>query len=992
MAGARAHGSTWPQPEKAWHLRSRSPDNDRMGAPLVGRDPDMKVLRAALDETAGRTCGVLVTGEAGIGKTSLLRVFAEEVRSVGGTVLTSSCVPVGGEQMPFAPVVQALRSVRHEHAVRLEMAAEGSTGEVLNILVPGLVRAKAGTSTPLVGSPELFRSHLNAAMADALDRLALGGPLVWVVDDLHWIDEPSLSLLGYLLRAQNGPRMLLAPAARDREMPEVVARWCAAEQAAQTLARHALPALTEEYIGELLSEIGPDQPLQSAVLEVARLTGGNPFLVRELAMAGSLGLPSSVLDSTRASLDLLGRDARRVVATVSVAGRMLPHVIVAEALGEGAGDGAPAALRAGLIEVVGDGYQVRHELIRSAVLESLLPAERLDAHRGLLAVLSRRASGSDDPAELIEVARHADHADRPQDAVLWAERSAVAGERIAAFGAAHLALDRVLRATDATLTEMGLPDRASLAIRAATAADRVGDHQHAREHVAEALTLLGPGDAALRSLLLARLSTYLLYLGDAAAAIEAEREAVRLLPDTELAPAARAEALWRISSVRNLTGRAREAEAAARESLRAARSVGRPGLVAEALAHLGVSTADAAEAIDALVAGFRLAAEVADAQAIAYSGLGLTDALLRLNRFQESASFARLALEELRRAGEARHWLTSMINSNASAALYATGLWPEAWSMMEQASVDDPFGFASLCRARLHLGRGDTEAADHALCEVTHLRRLDEANYGLEYDETLTELRIWQRRPLEALANVREVLGAVDNETRDARGRLLCMLGVRAAADLATAARAEHDETLLADLEDEATRLLEVLDAGSGDVDAARCAAGAEMHRLRSEARPESWAEAAAGWSQQPYLRAYALYRQAEASLAARRLRQESVKPLQEAAAICARLGAHALQAKISALGRRARLPLETGVATLPGASKPAGLTDRELAVLRLLARGHTNREIGAELYMSPKTASVHVTHVMHKLGVRSRVEAAAAASQLGLLADAADD
>jgi DNA-binding CsgD family transcriptional regulator len=963
-----------------------------MAAPFVGRDRELKVMHAALDETAGRACGVLMTGEAGMGKTSLLRAFGEQVRSGGGTVLTSSCVPVGGQEMPFAPVVQALQSLRREHPVRFKVALEGSTGMVLGVLSPGLVDGMSGDGPGRpMGSPELLRSHLIMAVSDVLDRLAQGGPLIWVVDDLHWVDEPSLSVLGFLLRAQGGPRVLLALAARDQEMPAGVARWCAVEQAAQNLARHALPALSEEEIRELLSAVGPDQPRADAVREVAQLSGGNPFLVRELATTQSGGLPSSVLASTRASVDLLSHAARRVVAAVAAAGRVIPHVILAELLGDAAAEGAPAALRTGLIEVVGDGYQVRHELIRSALLEILLPAERLAAHRGLASVLGRRARASADPADLIEVARHADAADRPEEAVIWAERSAVAGERIAAFGAAHLALDRVLRVSDSTLRQMGLPDRASLAIRAATAADRVGDHEHARAHVAEALTLLDGSDPALRAVLLARLGTYLLYLGDAAAAMEAEREAVQLLPVTDLGSAARAEALWRISSVRSLTGRAREAQAAARESLAAARRVARPALIAQALAHLGAGTADPG-GIDYLVAGLKLAEGAADAEAIAYAGLCLSDALLRLERFDESASFAHETLQELCRAGEAHHWLTSMIRTNACYALYATGAWPEAWSMMEQASVDDPFGFASLCRARLQLGHGDTQAADRALGEVTHLRRLDEPNYGLEYDETLTELRIWQGRPRDALANVHEVLGAIDVDTRDARGRLLCLLGVRAAADLAVSARAEHDETLLISLADDATQLLGAMETGHGYGEVARCAARAEVHRLRGDPRPDTWAEAASGWSQQPYPRAYALYRQSEASLAARRVRQESVKPLQEAAEICARLGARGLQTAIAGLAHRARLSLDCTPAAPSVAAKPAGLTDRELAVLRLLARGHTNREIGAQLYMSPKTASVHVTHVMQKLGVRSRVEAAAAASQLGLLRDAEDE
>ena len=108
--------------------------------------------------------------------------------------------------------------------------------------------------------------------------------------------------------------------------------------------------------------------------------------------------------------------------------------------------------------------------------------------------------------------------------------------------------------------------------------------------------------------------------------------------------------------------------------------------------------------------------------------------------------------------------------------------------------------------------------------------------------------------------------------------------------------------------------------------------------------------------------------------------------PLRQAHATVVRLGAAPLRTQIEALARRARISLTAPEPEpTPAPAHPHGLPDREAAVLRLLAAGHTNREIGQRLFISPKTASVHVTNILRKLAVRDRVQAAATAVRLGL-------
>ena len=142
-----------------------------------------------------------------------------------------------------------------------------------------------------------------------------------------------------------------------------------------------------------------------------------------------------------------------------------------------------------------------------------------------------------------------------------------------------------------------------------------------------------------------------------------------------------------------------------------------------------------------------------------------------------------------------------------------------------------------------------------------------------------------------------------------------------------------------------------------------------------------------ASGSHRPFRAAYARLREAEAALAAGAARARVAEALSHGHALAAGLGARPLREEIEELARRARVDLSAAPAAEPtlAPDEPFGLTARELDVLRLLAEGKTNREIGAALFMSPKTASVHVSHILGKLGVRSRVEAAGVAHRLGL-------
>jgi DNA-binding NarL/FixJ family response regulator len=222
--------------------------------------------------------------------------------------------------------------------------------------------------------------------------------------------------------------------------------------------------------------------------------------------------------------------------------------------------------------------------------------------------------------------------------------------------------------------------------------------------------------------------------------------------------------------------------------------------------------------------------------------------------------------------------------------------------------------------------------------------------------------------------------------------------GLRVEADAATMARdrrdADGERIALARAEEQIGRLRLTAEAG-GPVERAELALGeAEHGRANGRVEPEAWDAATEAWAElaRPYRVLYARWRQAEAFVGAGD-RAGAAEVTLAALADARELGSEWLVAELESLGARARLrlPVESDPealgATMDAAvDEPFGLTPRERQVLALVARGATNREIGLELHMAEKTASVHVSRILAKLDVRSRTEAAAVALRQGLV------
>jgi DNA-binding CsgD family transcriptional regulator len=380
----------------------------------------------------------------------------------------------------------------------------------------------------------------------------------------------------------------------------------------------------------------------------------------------------------------------------------------------------------------------------------------------------------------------------------------------------------------------------------------------------------------------------------------------------------------------------------------------------------------------------------------------LSHVLLKANRLEEAAEVAVRGWQKLQRGGLADHRYAFIMLANAVEAFFWLGRWDEAARISEPAA-EQPVSVANRLLqgvvAELEGARGRLEAA---------LARLEEARAqhgwlgpecARELGQRQAEVQLWLGRPQSALTAVMDTLDTITGTGQEQFAGRLFGQGARALADLAERAWVRQDPAAVAGLHRHrsllSTRLAEMtqhpfapgtrMPATAG---AERAQWDAELTRLDGAADPAAWQAAADAWQRlgRPYPAAYAQWRHADALLSSGAGADPAAGPLRAAHAVATRLGAVPLRTQIEALARRARIIL---IAAAPAPARapahPYGLTDRQAEVLRLLAAGHTNREIGQQLFISPKTAGVHVTNILRKLAVRDRVQAATVAIRLGL-------
>jgi DNA-binding CsgD family transcriptional regulator len=339
----------------------------------------------------------------------------------------------------------------------------------------------------------------------------------------------------------------------------------------------------------------------------------------------------------------------------------------------------------------------------------------------------------------------------------------------------------------------------------------------------------------------------------------------------------------------------------------------------------------------------------------------------------------------------------TLLVSNQIEALLAIGDWDEADRLSAAAlrGITSSFPYTLLIfRADLKTGRGEFDAA-RAHLEAATATLPEDHMLGL-YDAYRADLALWERRWTDADAAIQDGLARARRREAAQIRVLMCAKGLRAQAELAALARARRDAGAVRTWLTRARKLITAARRAAAEASAVTPNTGgwlalaeAEYERARGRAQPESWSQAAGSWDRLDRLplAAYCCWRQAEALVAVGASRTEAAAPLRQAHAVAARIGARPLLRELALLAQRARLDLAAPPPAISagkhGPMEILGLTAREAEVLDLLAHGYTNREIAATLVISVKTASVHVSHILRKLGAPNRLEAAAIAHRL---------
>jgi DNA-binding CsgD family transcriptional regulator/tetratricopeptide (TPR) repeat protein len=440
-----------------------------------------------------------------------------------------------------------------------------------------------------------------------------------------------------------------------------------------------------------------------------------------------------------------------------------------------------------------------------------------------------------------------------------------------------------------------------------------------------------------------------------------------------------------------------------------ARALGADAAEASALGTLAATAAARGrveEAVGQLERATRLAAGQSDVGGLLRIRQNLAATLWLSGRFADGADVALAAAEVAREAGLRTD--AGMLLANAGAALVRAGRWAEAGRFLqlsgEIVSLSTIGGMYHLLqRSLLRLWQGDIVRARADLARVLDSFPDLDAHLACPVYTQLAEAALWEDWRGDARDAITAGLRAVEGNDNPAYVIPLCRAGLAAAAAATQQARTLRDPVILGQARRDADHLIQTARAIASPADteltpvteAELLTAEAEYARLGSAgphacAAAPAWERAAAAWARVccPYPQGYARWRQAELELAGS-ARPSASAALAHAWHLAGSLPARRLMQEIQALAARARITLpDTGppAAGSPEPGAPLGLTCRELDVLRLLAVGRTNRQIGTELFISPRTVGLHVSHILAKLGAASRVEAASAAHSLDLL------
>ncbi|RFA09001.1 hypothetical protein B7R54_07030 [Subtercola boreus] len=1019
-------------------------------AALVGRESDLEALRGAYAEAvASRFRVVIVGGEAGIGKTRLIAEFLRDVPA-STVVLRGQSVDLGIDATPYAPMVAVLRALRERLGADAFAASAGPGFPALAVMVPELLVAGVDTSTPLPPSAEspaglgaVTAERLYGAVASLLEGASADHPLVVVIEDLHWADQATLSLLGFVIRVLDEAALLFVLTFRSDELARgsALRRWMPEVDRNPRVDRVELQRLSRKQVRQLATSIRGAVPDNRELAVIVERTDGVPFFVEELLGCETSfsvdGLPETLRGILLARYDTLTAPAQKLMRLLAAGGMRIEHELLQAVIDDSA-DAIDSAAREGVmasILVVDEtAYAFRHALVREAIHDQLLPGERVRFHTRFAEALGTPAGGWCVDSSVVSY--HWMIAHNSRNAFVSAIAAMAEARRSFAFlGAARMG-ERALELWDQVEDPAELAGRSRVEVLADTAhaLRNAGESDRAVALIDDAIALAGvpgvwlataarrarpdepPSSPALLARLLRDKASYLANLGQVGS-VGLLRQALDVLeggPRSVL----RATVLGELAARLMLDALFDEAVETADAAYEEAEQVESTARMSVALNIRGFSRF----AHGQIEAGF---ADLSRSEILSHGNdsarlrhaVNLSDALSLLGRFGDAIATAERGAEFARARGVER---TSgvILMLNVASSLFALGEPQRAGELLDHAlELDPPIGFrAPMQRLKLHstLWSGDIPEAERLLRGWrTGLRqqlRIDVAQ-RLGLAVVAGEIALAQGAVERAWSEVavllqpgHRVFAAYDLPLAWVAARVVAAarstglqlalpapddgvppppVGTPAPADSSIALEEALRATLSASLDwPTAAPYAALVEAEFGGARGTGTDAGLWMLATAACEAPTA----------PVHLRAYAALRAAEAFALAGD-RASARHWAQTAREFAEPIGAGLVTARVVELERRvgpmavgSRPVPPTGVrsSAAPELTLEVPLTERERQVLDLLAHGLSNRQIADRLFISVKTASVHVSNILRKTGSASRTEAAYVARSLG--------
>jgi DNA-binding CsgD family transcriptional regulator/tetratricopeptide (TPR) repeat protein len=975
---------------------------------MIGRTAELAEIEAALtDAAAGRPSLVFVAGESGVGKTRILDEAARRARAAGGRLLSGDCVELGEGELPYAPIVAALRPLARDGDPALDALPEGAHAELTRLL-PGLgLPATAPVETEDVGAAQ---SRLFEALISLLEQLGSEYAVVLMIEDLHWADRSTRNFLTFLARSLCRERVLVVSSYRPDELHRrhPLRPLLAELERGDRARRIELAPLTREELAEALGDILGAPPGADLIDRLYARSEGNPLFAEELLAAGLDGrgaLPPTLREALMLRIEALSPTAQELLRLLA-AGQRMDHELIEVASGID-----PRDVREALREAVSSHivianengfYGFRHALLREVVHDDLLPGEHAQLHRAIALALEERMEreGHGGAHRTAAIAHHYQAAGDQPAAFAASVRAAESAMAVQAYGEAGDLLDRAIELYHHVPAAEALAkaDRADLMARAALARYYEGALPRSVALLQKALELVD-ADAEPRraAVLYGWLERSLVHWGHTDEGEAALARALALVPPGEVSP----ERAWLLTNRTKglmLRSRFEEAVASGREAMRLVEEAGdaesRAGIRnALGVALMGIGEED--EGVAMLWEAVEISKSTALQQQLGTSYTNLAEALHLAGRSEEGLAVALEGRAQTEESNRTQGWMSLQ----AVEILIELGRLDEAEALMPRQDDRPAYGMyltnLDLRRGELALLRGDHATALDVLEEAGRVAlRAGQPQYYGPHGAFMGELRRREGDLDAARAAVEAAAPLLEGDT--VRAARLAALGACIEAEAADRARdlGRDDEAAQAAMR--AAKHAEVAEAAIGPrsrVERAFAAeASAHAKRARGEQATARMQEAIVLFEGlgRPHPAATLRLLIAEEQLHAGD-RDTAAELAGDALQSATAMGAHWLAAEARSFLSRARLPLPEGcddepeMAGEPLDEDPFGLTPREREVLAMVAEGATNREIGERLFMAEKTASVHVSRILAKLDVRSRTEAAAVAHRHGL-------